>query len=285
MGQIAHRFLGRLLRTLFSQDVFIHAGAIAYMSLLSLFPLLVGLTVFLSRFVDQAEAQGAVTAALEPYLPAQALRLVGETVTAVVRVRLAAGTLAVVGALLSGMAVASMIRLGLNRILRLPPGRPFWPRKLTELAMVLLGALFLSLSLIVSTLAAVLQRIPPLSEVAVSIRQSAMLGVLVAVAPCLFSAMAFLLVYRFLPDTRVRTRSLFAGSLAGLVLFEVSRRAFFWYVGTLATYPLIYGPLAGLVVFVVWVYLVAVVVLAGAAVMALLERAPDGVPRDARPGR
>lgn len=65
------------------------------------------------------------------------------------------------------------------------------------------------------------------------------------------------------------------GTAVAVACFEVLKAGFFWYLRTLARYPLVYGPLAGVIVFMVWVYLVSVVVLLGAEVMAVLEAA-DG---------
>ena len=49
---------------------------------------------------------------------------------------------------------------------------------------------------------------------------------------------------------------------------------------TLASYPMVYGPLVGVVVFMVWVYLAALVLLIGAEVMIQVPtnvwRSPDG---------
>jgi uncharacterized BrkB/YihY/UPF0761 family membrane protein len=50
-------------------------------------------------------------------------------------------------------------------------------------------------------------------------------------------------------------------------LFEGIKSASFWYLRTLASYPLVYGPLVGVVVFMVWVCLAALVLLIGAEVM------------------
>lgn len=93
-----------------------------------------------------------------------------------------------------------------------------------------------------------------------------------AVAPWLFSGAAFLTIYRFLPNARTTSRSLLLGTAVAAVLFEAAKRLFFWYLGTLARYPLVYGPIAGIIVFMVGVYLVVVLILLGAEVIALRER-------------
>jgi len=62
------------------------------------------------------------------------------------------------------------------------------------------------------------------------------------------------------------------GTALSVVLFEAVKRVFFWYLQTLGSYPLVYGPLAGLIVFMVWVYVVAALLLLCAEVMALHRR-------------
>jgi membrane protein len=95
--------------------------------------------------------------------------------------------------------------------------------------------------------------------------------VAVSVGPWIFSGTAFIIVYRFVPNVRVRRRSLLIGSLVAMTLFELTKRAFFWYLLRLAQYPLAYGPLAGVVVFLVWVYLASLVALMGAALIRQIE--------------
>lgn len=264
----AGRLAAQIWRRLGSDDVYILASSIAYAAVLSVFPLLIAVIALLSLVVDQTAAQQTVLRALQPYLPEQALALVTETLRGVVRTRETAGVVGAVGLLWGGTAVAGSLREAINRVLGASP-RAFWRRKVIDLAMVMLGGLFLSLSLFGSALTAS-RSARPVARLVERIAGGS--GQLVtAVGPVVFSALAFYLAYRFLPNVRLRGRSLLWGTLTGMVLFELLKLAFFWYLRTLSRYPVVYGPLAGLVVFMVWVYLVAVVVLLGAEVMAVLE--------------
>lgn len=258
-------------RDLAAHEVFILAGSIAYAGLLSLFPLLVGLIVLLSMFLDPPVAQQVVVDGLRPYLPATSVDVVRSTLEAIFRTREAAGAVAVVGLFWGATAVASTLRHALNRVLA-APSRSFWKRKLVELALVTLAGAFVSLSLIVSALGRAAAAVPALLEVTEVVRRSLLLTPAAAAGSVALSAAAIAVVYWFLPHRRLRGRSLLGGTLTALVLFEASKHAFFLYVGTLANYPLVYGPLAGMVVFMVWVYLVALVILIGAEVIAVLER-------------
>jgi membrane protein len=221
--------------------------------------------------VDQPQAQQAALEALRPYLPAEALGLVGATLDGIVRTRGTATTVATIGLLWSATAATGSLRHALNRVLRAPRPRAFWHRKLVELMLVIFGGLFLGLSVIASATLGAVQNIPGLSAAAEMMQRIRGIRLIGTLGPWIFSALAFLVVYRFLPNVRLSWRSLRLGVLVAMLLFEGMTRAFFWYLRTLGAYPLVYGPLAGLFVFMGWVYLVAVLVLLAAETMVLVE--------------
>ncbi len=265
------RGLGRLYRNLLDHDVFLLSGSIAYAAIISFFPFLIGLIALLSRWVEQAKAQHAIERALAPYLPPGVVSLVGGTLDAAIQARSAAGLVAIVGLFWAATAVASALRHTLNKVLAADKTRPFWRRKGVELAMVGLAGGMISLSLATSTIATLLEAIPPLASATRAFRESRAVALLAETGPWVLSGAAFTIVYRFLPNTRVHGRSLIAGALTAMVLFESTKLAFFWYVRTLAEYPLVYSHLAGVVIFMVWVYLAALISLIGAEVMAITD--------------
>lgn len=95
-------------------------------------------------------------------------------------------------------------------------------------------------------------------------------ALILAVAPTVFEVAAFMLMYVVVPNHRVRWRHALVGSIVAAILFEVAKRAFAWFVLSFATYHVIYGALAALPVFLVWIYLSWIVVLLGAVVTAAL---------------
>jgi membrane protein len=94
--------------------------------------------------------------------------------------------------------------------------------------------------------------------------------VILAIAPTLFEVAAFMLMYVVVPNHRVRWRHALIGSVVAAILFEVAKRGFAWFVLSFATYRVIYGALAVLPMFLVWIYLSWMVVLLGAVVTAAL---------------
>jgi membrane protein len=175
--------------------------------------------------------------------------------------------------LVGATTAASSVRHALNRVLQVSRPRPFVRRKLAEFALVLVGGIFVSLSVLTSTALTLLAVVRPLAAVGGLLRRSGLAELAATIGPWILSAAAFLIVYRFLPNERVRWRSLLAGTAVGAVLFELAKGGFFWYLRTLAGYSLVYGPLTGVVVLLIWVYLAAMILLVGAEVIAEMERA------------
>jgi membrane protein len=86
------------------------------------------------------------------------------------------------------------------------------------------------------------------------------------------STLALALLYYFAPDREVpRWRWVTAGSGAASLLWLVSSILFSWYATHFANYDRTYGPLAGIVVLMLWFWLSSVVVLLGAEVDAEME--------------
>jgi membrane protein len=83
----------------------------------------------------------------------------------------------------------------------------------------------------------------------------------------------FLIMYKFLPQHRVRWRAAAMGAAAAAVIWEVSRIAFAAMMSHSAGYGSLYGSLAGTVVVGVWVYLTATVMLLGAELAVVLQDA------------
>jgi membrane protein len=92
------------------------------------------------------------------------------------------------------------------------------------------------------------------------------------------SFLVVLLVYRFVPNTPVTWADVWPAALLVTLTFEGGKRLFLWYVETqaLASYSLTYGPLAAVMVLLLWVYLSAVMLLAGAEMASEYRRLRSG---------
>jgi len=92
--------------------------------------------------------------------------------------------------------------------------------------------------------------------------------------PLLSTLIAFVLLNRLMPATAVRWKSAAVGGLAGALLFELGKRGFAVYLGTITTYEGTYGALAILPVFCVWAYMSWLIVLFSVELTFVVQHLP-----------
>lgn len=86
------------------------------------------------------------------------------------------------------------------------------------------------------------------------------------VAPYVLVCMAFTLIYIVVPNTKVKFRSALMGGVFAGVLWETSGWAFAAFFVSSVKYPSIYSGFAVLMLFIMWIYLSWLILLAGAQV-------------------
>lgn len=92
-----------------------------------------------------------------------------------------------------------------------------------------------------------------------------------ALAPFLISWIGLAVLYQVVPNCRVRWRDAIIGAFVAAVLFEFARKGFALYVRSIANYREVYGALAAIPIFLIWVYMSWVIVLLGAILAAALH--------------
>lgn len=169
---------------------------------------------------------------------------------------------------LVGLVVTSVMTMltvenALNAIWRVRQRRPLAQRVLVFWALVSFGPVLIGASLSVSSYL-----------VSVSAGYVAKLpyglGVVVGLVPILLSAIAFAMLYVFVPNTLVAWRDAFLAGLVAAVAFEIAKRGFGYYVARFPTYTAVYGTFAALPIFLLWIYVSWLVTLLGATIAATL---------------
>ena len=84
---------------------------------------------------------------------------------------------------------------------------------------------------------------------------------------------ALMLVYRLTPPVRPRLRDVWPAALLGAVAFELVAVGFGIYLAHFADFNAVYGPLGAVFAFLALIYALAIVLLAGAELVALRARA------------
>jgi membrane protein len=99
---------------------------------------------------------------------------------------------------------------------------------------------------------------------------------LLTLVPVLLTAIAFTLLYLAMPNRRIAVRDAAIGGLLAAAVFELMKRGFAFYVASVPTYTVVYGALATLPIFLMWIYLSWLVVIFGAVVVASLPEWREG---------
>jgi membrane protein len=81
--------------------------------------------------------------------------------------------------------------------------------------------------------------------------------------PLFFTFLAFWLMYLVIPFTRVKIKSALLGALIGSILWELGKNVFANSIGQSVRYSTIYGSLAVVPIFLIWLYITWIIVLLG----------------------
>jgi membrane protein len=89
-------------------------------------------------------------------------------------------------------------------------------------------------------------------------------------------ALLLTLIYALVPVRRAPWRPALVGGVLAAIAFDVAKSGFAYYIRFAPTYEVIYGTIAALPLFLVWVYLSWMIILVGAAISATLAENTAG---------
>jgi membrane protein len=168
-----------------------------------------------------------------------------DTIWQMIEGRQIVGLLGFVGFLWTSSWVFASLRTALGIVFQ-AKGRGVILGILTDLMMVLGGGIFLLVSMILTSGITLLQRSRFLSFIGLGPITQWGLKYLV---PFLFTFVLFLLLYKIVPNRRLRLRAIVHGALFSSLLWEVMKHLFGWYVLHLGSFSVLYGSLSTLAVF------------------------------------
>lgn len=236
-----------------------NAAALTYTSLLSLVPLMtVTLAVFSAFPVADRVYLMIQNFVFENFVPTSSELLQQYLSEFSAKASKLTGTGTALLILVALLMMANIDR-ALNAIWEVRAKRSFASKFLIYWAVLSLGPVLIGVSVVVTSY---LVSLPILSEAASSGMGRQLLGL----TPVLASALAFTMMYAVVPNRRVRLGHALIGGIFAAVLFEVAKRGFGVYITQFPTYQAIYGALATIPIFLVWLYLSWIVVLLGAEV-------------------
>ncbi|WP_424947218.1 YihY family inner membrane protein [Candidatus Spongiihabitans sp.] len=258
-------FSGEVFRR-FNQDCcFSTAAALSFTTLLALVPLVTVIFSMLSLFPVFGEWSSDIeTFLFENFMPAASETVKGY----ILEFSDKAGKLTAVGLvflLLSSLFLLATIEDAFNEIWKIRKGRDWFLRLIVYWSVLTLGPVLIAISLSMSS---------ALLSMSVFSEQPVVVGftqLLLKYLPILFELCAFMLFYQAIPNLEIRVRDSFVGGVVATVLFEALKLGFGIYLLNFNSYQRIYGALATIPIFFLWIYLCWLVLLAGALVAAILR--------------
>jgi len=262
------------------------AAALTYYSVLSIFPALLVL-ISLIDLAGKSTIQGLLDN-LDQVAPGTVNEILSTAIRNLQQTRGSAGVLALVGlaaALWSASGYIAAFMRASNAIYDVPEGRPVWKTVPIRLGVTVVVMLLLAVSAVavVATggLADRIGRLLGIGSAAVTAWDIAKWPVLLVLVSFMFA-----LLYWASPNAKQGFRWVTPGGILAVVVWVVASVAFALYVANFASYNKTYGSLAGMIVFLVWLWLSNIAILLGAELNAELERSraiTAGHPADAEP--
>jgi membrane protein len=242
------------------------SAALAYYSVFSIAPLVIITISLAGIFLGDEAARGEVYKAMAGYVGSQA----AEGVQGMVESASKPGTgvvATVVGfsALLIGASgVLGQLKDALNTIWEVEvkegAGLTFFLRsKFLNFGMVLVIGFLLLVSLLASSfLATVNQAITRFWELPAGVWTA-----LAALSSIAMATLLFAMLFKFLPDAKIRWRDVWMGAAITAVLFELGKIGLGWYLGRESTADA-YGAAGSIVLLLLWIYYASCILLFGA---------------------
>jgi membrane protein len=260
------------------------AAALTYYAVLSLFPAFIAMISILGLVVDPATITRVVTDVVAQLGPADAVNTFKGPIE-----QISANRSTALFGLIFGVALAlwtasnyvgAFMRAS-NAIYERDEGRPFYKLKPVQLlvtfVLVMLAALVVLSLIVTGPVAQAIGDAVGLGDAAVTAWNIAKWPVLLVVVMVMLA-----ILYWSAPNAKVYgIRWVSPGSIVAVVVWIIASAGFAFYVSQFASYNKTYGALAGVIVFLVWMWITNIAVLFGAELNAETERAREleaGVP-------
>ncbi|MCW8930736.1 MAG: YihY family inner membrane protein [Gammaproteobacteria bacterium] len=234
------------------------ASALSYTSLLSLVPLLAVIFAGFSSFsVFQdlfLEIQQFIFSNFIPSSSELIQNYLNEFVSKASRLTL----VGLLGLFAVALLLMWQIDKALNHIWGEKKSKNLLRTFLTYWAVLTLGPILMGVSLMVTSYIVSLPLITNAADT-IGVRSQ-----MLRMVPVIMTLLAFTLVYLVVPNARVKLLHALIGGLTATLFFELSKKGFALYVSYNTTYSSLYGTLATVPIFLIWIYISWLVTLLGA---------------------
>ncbi|MBV8787050.1 MAG: YihY/virulence factor BrkB family protein [Mycobacterium sp.] len=250
------------------------AAALTYYAVLSVFPALLVMVSMLGVVGQGQRTTSALLDVAADVAPASAVDMLRQPLTQLVENRSAGLALvaSALAALWTASAYVGAFGRAMNRVYGFAEGRPVWKLRPLQLLLTLAA---LTLAATVALMLAISGRVTHAVAAALRLGDAAQTVWTLAKWPVilLFVTLVVAVLYYATPNVaQPKFRWLSVGSLVAIVVWVLASVGFGFYVGNFGHYDGTYGALAGVIVFLLWLWITNLALMFGAELDAELER-------------
>ncbi len=244
------------------------ASALSYSTIVSLIPLTaIVLAIFSAFSVFSGARDRFLAVILANFAPSIGETAAGwfQSLATNAAKTTAIGTAALV---VTSILLLATIEDHLQIIWRVSQARAWYQRVLAYWVVLTLGPVLLGVAFSLPGYLEMLAQGAGAGAVIVEHATAAWLATFALFVSFALEAFTFTLLYSLIPNCRVRWREAVAGAVLAAVVMEILKTAFAIFVARFSSYGTVYGALAGIPIFLLWMYIFWAVVLFGAEVAA-----------------
>jgi membrane protein len=278
MGQT----LKRTVREFQDDNLTDWAAALTYYGVLAIFPALIALVSVLGLVGDSATRP--LIDNLEQVAPGPASEILTDAINSIASSQGAAGLallIGIAGAVFSASGYVGAFGRASNAIYEVEEGRPFYKLRPLQMGITFILLVFVSISVLAivvsGPLAEEVGKLVGVEGTAITVWNIAKWPVIALIIITVFA-----ILYYGTPNVRQPGfKWITPGGILALVVWIAASALFALYVANFGSYNATYGALAGVVIFLVWLWITNVAILLGAELNAELERSREldaGVP-------
>jgi len=261
----------RGLTGVYNSDDLTFASSIAYYALLSLFPFCLLALSIVALVTDSQTDRDAVLGFVFRYFPRQ-FDFVDVQLEALQRAQLRLGVAGSVLMVWAAMGVFGAVTSAVNHAWGVEKQPSYFKHKLISFVMLVVAGLLLMLGLLTVSAMNVAEARWFSGVIGGMPRLLVLQGFAVRWATTVLFILVVGLVFYFVPNAKVRFRDVWVGAVLTGLLWRGALALFSSYVRDLSRFNMLHGSIATVVVFLLWIYVSAVILLYGAEVTAAYAR-------------
>ena len=261
----------RGLTGVYNSDDLTFASSIAYYALLSLFPFFLLALSLVALVTDSQSDRDALLGFVFRYFPRQ-FDFVEVQLAALQRAQVRLGLAGSVLMVWAAMGVFGAVTSAVNHAWGVEKQPSYFKHKLISFVMLVVAGLLLLIGLLAVSAMNVAEARWFAGVISGNPRLVVLQGIAVRWATTVLFIFVVGLVFYFVPNAKVRFRDVWVGAVLTGLLWRGALALFSIYVRDLSRFSMLHGSIATVIVFLLWIYVSAVILLYGVEVTAAYAR-------------